>query len=244
MRHISGIVLLTLTYLVVGVTPVSDAAVRPAINEVRIIGHSVKGLPIRAYRVGEPTAPVKAVFIGSMHGDETGPSRILDNLLGGDPIKGASIWIVPNLNPDGVVRGRRQNAHGVDLNRNFPVGWVHRTGTYYSGPWPASEPETRAAMRLLRAVQPDYVIGLHQPLYGVDVSYVRTRAFAWRLSVKLQLPRKVFSCGGVCRGTMTQWFNHTYAGAALTVEYGRPMTINQVYRTGPTGMLASVYATR
>ena len=35
----------------------------------------------------------------------------------------AALWIVPSLNPDGVASDTRGNAHGVDLNRNFPFGW-------------------------------------------------------------------------------------------------------------------------
>ena len=47
-------------------------------------------------------------------------------------------------------------------------------------------------------------------------------AFARRLAASCNLPRKAFTCGGVCHGTMTMWFNHHFAGAAVTVEYGAP----------------------
>ena len=83
------------------------------------------------------------------------------------------IWVVPIMNPDGhdlvfdLDRRWRKNAaetlppdgmelaDGVDLNRNFPVGWdvtrrssADRLSSYYRGPAPASEPETRALMAL------------------------------------------------------------------------------------------------
>ena len=69
----------------------------------------------------------------------------------------ADLWLVPSLNPDGVARGTRQNAHGVDLNRNFAAMWqpTGRPGsTYYAGPRAFSEPETRAARDLIRRIHP------------------------------------------------------------------------------------------
>ncbi|MCH9814427.1 MAG: peptidase [Epsilonproteobacteria bacterium] len=71
-----------------------------------------------------------------------------------------TLYIVPCLNPDGFEysrthfsfwrKNRRNNkngTYGVDLNRNFSVGYVKTTDTssnVYSGPEPFSEPETRA----------------------------------------------------------------------------------------------------
>lgn len=71
-----------------------------------------------------------------------------------------TLYIVPCLNPDGFEysrkhfsfwrKNRRNNGDGtfgVDLNRNFSVGYVKTTNTnsnVYSGPHPFSEPETQA----------------------------------------------------------------------------------------------------
>ena len=72
--------------------------------------------------------------------------------------------MVPVYNPDGLAAGTRKNARGVDLNRNFPYHWANLDGNYESGPKPASEPETRAMMRFLRQVRPDWILSFHQPL--------------------------------------------------------------------------------
>lgn len=259
MRRHSGVLLFLLSLcasalVVPGLAPAQATGARTgtdragaattALIGTRVIGHTVKGRLIRAYHLGDPASPVKAVFIGTIHGDEAQPARILLNLRDGAPITGVDLWVVPYLNRDGYARHTRKNARGVDLNRNFPVHWIRQRGAYNSGRRPASEPETRAAMRFLRAIRPTYVIGFHQPLFGVDDSYVKARAFALRLSADLQLPIKVFNCDHGCHGTMTQWFNKWFPGGALTVEYGTRVTWRQRNLTGPTGLLTAIGATR
>ena len=232
------------TGVVPGVAPTPAAQATRGILETRVLGHTWAGRPILARRIGQPKSPRKVVILAAMHGDETAPDKILLNLRDGRQIYGADIWIVGHVNPDGVARHTRQNAHKVDLNRNFPRHWVHLYGTYYSGPRPASEPETRAIMRFLAEIRPRYVVSFHQPLYGVGMSdYARGVPFERRLSRGLGLPRKAFNCDGVCHGTLTDWFNHNFPGIAITVEYGHHISASRV-RSGARGLLAAVFAHR
>jgi hypothetical protein len=95
-------------------------------------------------------------------------------------------------------------------------------------------------MRFLDRVRPDYVVSFHQPLHGVGRSgLVRGRAFQERLAHGLGLPLKAFNCHRGCHGTMTEWFNARFPGVALTVEYGRRMTVRQL-RTAPGRLLRAV----
>ncbi len=232
--------------LLTGASPVvvEAAAARSAVTEVRTIGKSVQGRNIVAWRLGDPSSSRKVVVLAAMHGNERGPSRILYNLRDGRPITGADIWVVPQYNPDGVVRRSRQNARGVDLNRNYPRNWKRLTGTYNSGPRPASEPETQAVMAFLKAVRPAYVVSFHQPLRGVGRAGPKGTAFVRRLHRGLRLPVKSFNCSGACHGTMTEWFNASFGGVAVTVEYGRGLSRRQATRTGPNGVLRAVGARR
>ncbi len=191
---------------------------RETIHERRIIGRSVKGRPIYAYRLGQPGRK-KVVLISVMHGDEPRPREILRSFRDGSPVRGVTLWIIPTYNPDGIARGTRKNARGVDLNRNFPYRWANLNGHTESGSGPRSEPETRAVMRFLDRVNPFRIVSFHQPLHGVDTD-TKSPEFSRRLATQLRLPRKSFNCSGVCHGTMTGWFNHNHRGAAVTVEYG------------------------
>lgn len=219
---LAGLCGLLLAATPLSLTTPADAASTDgsAVLESRRIGRSVMGRAIRAYRVGNPDAKVTAVAMSTMHGDEPATRQILRAIRDGRKVKGIDLWLIPTANPDGLARHSRKNAHGVDLNRNFPFHWADLDGRYESGPRPASEPETRALMDFFSQVRPRYVVSFHQPLYGVDTSVRSVRRFAIRLARGLNLPRKRFTCGGVCHGTFTQWYNHRFDGKAVTVEYG------------------------
>jgi protein MpaA len=215
---------------------------RPAVVEVRTIGHSVKGRPIRAWRLGEP-GKRRMVLVSTMHGDEPHTRRILETLRDGRPVRGVDLWVVPTYNPDGLARGTRRNARGVDLNRNFPHRWTDLDGSHESGPRPASEPETRAVMTFLEEVDPRRVISFHQPLHGVDTD-TKDAGFARRLARALRLPRTSLDCGGMCHGTMTMWFNHRFRGSALTVEYGSRPSRHRITVQAPRQLLGAIGAHR
>jgi predicted deacylase len=162
---------------------------------------------------------VKAVVLGAMHGNEPAGITVAHAVRNSRRIKGVDLWVVPTINPDGVARNTRGNAHGVDLNRNWGRSWAPLGGAYNSGPRPWSEPETRAFRDFLASVRPRFVVSFHQPLHGVGRAGERV-GFQRRLSRGLGLPRKAFNCSGECHGTMTEWYNHRYRGTAVTVEFG------------------------
>jgi hypothetical protein len=206
----------------------------------RIIGHSVADHLIRAYELGERDADTTVVAIAAMHGNETGGKTILHALRKGRPIKDVHLWVVPRQNPDGVLRDRRHNNHDVDLNRNFPTKWKRLTGWYYSGPRHSSEPETRAVKRFLRRVKPDYVVSFHSPLYGIDAHDAKDRPFARRLAKEMRIPVKGFDCGGVCHGTLTQWFNKNFDGACVTIELAKRHTWRYLNVRAPRGLVRAL----
>ena len=218
------------------------AADRGAVVEKRVIGHSVRGRPITAWRLGERGEP-KVLLVATMHGDEGAPRQILATLRDGKEVHGLNLWVLPVYNPDGLAAHTRKNAHGVDLNRNFPYHWADLDGSYESGPRPGSEPETRAMMRFLKAVRPQWIVSFHQPLNGVDTD-TKNQRFSRRLSRALDLPRKSFTCGGVCHGTMTGWFNSRFHGSAVTVEYGARPGHRRMTVAAPRQILSVWGATR
>lgn len=72
--------------------------------------------------------------------------------------------IVPLVNADGSHAMGRINANGVNINRNFPYTWGEtdeQPPLNDPGPYPASEPETRALIRLYEQLEPDYYASIH-----------------------------------------------------------------------------------
>jgi protein MpaA len=127
-----------------------------------LLGRSWQGRPIEAIEVGD-RAGTPVLVVGCIHGNETAGiavARALERLSPPD----LDLWIVPDLNPDGVSAGTRQNAHGVDLNRNFPWRWRPLHGVYESGPRPFSEREARIAEQLIVGLHPHVTIWFHQHL--------------------------------------------------------------------------------
>lgn len=121
------------------------------------IGQSVLGRDIWCLEVtdnpGVDENEPEFKYTANMHGDETVGIEIslrLAELLvanyGIDPnltalVNGIETWVCPIHNPDGYVAGTRYNAHGQDLNRDFPDRFMDPVDD------PAGhEPETQAFM--------------------------------------------------------------------------------------------------
>lgn len=192
--------------------PVGEAAAA----EREVIGRAVEGRPIVAVHSGGPQAAVEVLVVGAIHGNEVAGVPIARRLIAAGAPRGAELWVVPSLNPDGVAAGTRGNAHGVDLNRNFPFDWRPLGGLEYSGPHPLSEPESRAARRLILREQPDLTIWFHQPLDLVDRPPGNPFA-ARRLAKLIGLP--FTRLPGRYPGSASRWQNHVLPeNTAFVVE--------------------------
>jgi N-acetylmuramoyl-L-alanine amidase len=180
-----------------------------------LFGHSAQHHELRAERVGE--GPVKVLVVGSIHGNETAGRAVLARLRRSTPPEGVELWLVDSVNPDGVRRGTRQNARGVDLNRNFGRRWAgggRAFDTYFPGRRAFSEPESRAVRRLVTRLQPSVTVWYHQHMRLVNLSSGAdprvVRAYARRVGLPARpLPNY--------HGTATSWQNHTFPGTSSFV---------------------------
>lgn len=186
-----------------------------------ILGRSAQGRPIHLTRIGDPRATVRVLVVGAIHGNELAGLAVVSRLRAAPPRlpPDVALWLVDDLNPDGAAAGTRQNAHGVDLNRNFPDGWRPQGSpgdTFHSGARPLSEPESRLAARFIARLRPAVTIWYHQALRLVDVGTVANRRIPWRYARVAGLPAQRL---GFLPGVATRWENHTIAaGSAFVVE--------------------------
>ncbi len=138
-----------------------------------MFGRSRSGVALEAVERRGTDAHRPILVVGCVHGDEAAGTAIVDALLQQPLPAHADLILVSTVNPDGQARGRRQNAAGVDLNRNFPYAWRaigQRGDQQFSGSGPASEPETRAVVALIESLRPAATVWFHQPLDVVDES--------------------------------------------------------------------------
>ncbi|MEL6341792.1 MAG: M14 family metallopeptidase [Myxococcota bacterium] len=166
-------------------------------------GQSVGGRPLLAIRVPSTRADAPRVMIcANIHGVEFIGNRVATAALSQVIARGlnarAEVWALPCLNPDGYARTwetdgdrplgfMRKNAHGVDLNRNFPMPWSSRPVTVpfagartpesatYRGAAPASEPEVAHLIALMGRIRPHASVNLHAFMGTVIQPKVRHR---------------------------------------------------------------------
>ncbi|GMW01717.1 MAG: hypothetical protein AMXMBFR84_28540 [Candidatus Hydrogenedentota bacterium] len=100
-------------------------------------------------------------YVATIHGDEPLGTELcmylIDELLTqyhlstrhNNLVNNTAIWFVPMMNPDGLQLNRRENANGVDLNRNFPDWPSQFAGTVFDGAplnTAGRQPETQRMM--------------------------------------------------------------------------------------------------
>jgi hypothetical protein len=131
--------------------------------QVRVVGESAEGRPLRTISFGEGPA---SVFLWSqMHGDESTASMALADLyalVASRPnlpvvqtiLGGATIHTLPMLNPDGAQRFQRRNAQGIDINRDARA---------------LSTPEAQTLKAVRDRIDPEFGFNLHDQGIGTRV---------------------------------------------------------------------------
>lgn len=212
---------------------------------VECIGRTALGRPLHALRVGNTATAVG--LVGLVHAGEAGPELILPAIRHmlehhHDLLQHVGVVAVPAVNidqrqrmVDGTPWYLRTNAHGVDLNRNFPADWDEVSLNFgldtsdpdsitYRGPRPASEPETQALMSLFERCQVNVVYSFHclasicggwllppargesDPPYRAACERLGT-AYACAV-LKANLPPKEVLSFGTAAGSLPAWFHH------------------------------------
>jgi protein MpaA len=122
---------------------------------------SVDGRPIETIILGK--GPRRIAVLASLHGDEPQSVGIVEELsrhLNAHPelLRGTSVLLVRDPNPDGLEGRTPYNLDGIDLNRNFPGDNWKPLRSRRAGDRSSSAKETQALVRILADYKPQVVL--------------------------------------------------------------------------------------
>lgn len=161
----------------------------------------------------------KTLIIGVFHGDEPQGKFLIEKYM-----KTNGLMFIPCLNPDGMQLGRRTNANGVDLNRNFPTkNWGEDTSLagdnpadYFGGTSAGSEIETQFVIDVIEKYKPELIITLHAPYKVVNYDGP-AREIAEKISEVIKYPVEA-SIGYPTPGSFGTWAGIERQIPTITLE--------------------------
>jgi len=163
----------------------------PIRYKAKVAGRSVEHRPIMAQVYGHGDDVI--LLMAGIHGSEAKGVPILNRLgkeLWDRPelLEGRTVVLIPEVNPDGLETGKRRNANGVDLNRNFPAD--NFDGKDKHGNEPLSQPESRIILELVNMYQPNHIVTYHEPLECIDYDGENAKPLAEAMGLHTDLPVK------------------------------------------------------
>lgn len=218
---------------VTGTSPWSYAS-RINCRSTKIIGYSVNDRPIVAYYYGSGSTTV--LFTGGIHGTEASGSYILQDWivhLDANAYKipsGRQVVVVPQTNPDGLASGSRDNARGVNIDRNFPTAnWrkdINSANGYRpggGGESAASEPETKVLIALTAQLRPRLEVSYHAQgsvvgASACSASPVVARSYASSVGYGTMIGTAEEAMGYELTGEYEEWICEAYGTPAILIE--------------------------
>jgi protein MpaA len=139
------------------------------VGQYNVVGKSIEGWPLVAEVIG--TGQDTTFILATIHGGERAGAPLVHKLaehLERNPhlLSGRKVVLLPVANPDGMLAETRQNAKGVDLNRNFQA--ANRVNSAETGKAALSEPEAQAINTIIKEYSPDRIISIHAPAGCID----------------------------------------------------------------------------
>ena len=180
-----------------------------------LIGRTVQGRPIFAQIVGRGSDTV--LIMGAIHGDEHAGAALMDQLAkhlqdNQKLVQNQRVVLLPIANPDGFAAKTRENAHGIDLNRNFDTSNRVDNGT--NGLRPLTEPESQALQALIKEYAPSRIVSVHTPLNCIDYDGPG-QAIAARMAQDCDLPVKKL---GARPGSLGSYTGESLGIPTITLE--------------------------
>jgi len=210
------------------------------------LGRSVKGVPLVLEVFGE--GPERILIFGGIHGNEPTSAEVARKLanrlrIDWELFTGKTVAILAEANPDGLADGRRANANGVDLNRNFPAeNWRRsRRGGRRHGSAPASEPETQAIIRAMELICPSRIVSIHSTRRGTHCNNFDGPAdrLADLMAQFNDYPVKA-SMGYRTPGSFGSWAGIDQNIPTITLELPRDLNGPQCWQQNAAALLAFV----
>jgi predicted deacylase len=162
------------------------------------------------------------LFIGGIHGDEAEGAYATTELPAAFAAAGladaVTLTVIEDVNPDGRAAATRDNANGVDVNRNFPASNFDTTNPAYGGA-PLSQPESRALYETFKRIHPDLVLVVHSWAGRQFVNYDGpARDLAERFGTSTDLTVEASSSFAPTPGSLGSFVGRDEGTPILTIE--------------------------